>query len=166
MLRPRIAKVVVNVCVGTSGDPLERACRIVEQLTGQRPAKRKAKKTVKGFDIRKGEEIACTVTLRGERALNFLRKALQATGNKLPRHSFDRCGNFAFGIREHIDIPGTKYDPRLGIIGMDICVTLERRGYRVSRRKRTRAKVGRRHRLTQEEAIEFVRSELGVEVVD
>ena len=165
MLKPRVEKVVVNCCVGRSGEPLEKATRILEELTGQRPCVRRAKKTIRGFGIRKGEPIACLVTLRGQKALDFLKKALAAVDNKVRASSFDEHGNFSFGIREHIEIPGTKYKPELGIIGMDVCVSLERPGYRVKRRRRCRARIGRKHLLTREEGMVFAKHELGVEVV-
>ncbi|MFQ6053982.1 MAG: 50S ribosomal protein L5 [Candidatus Bathyarchaeia archaeon] len=164
MRTPRIGKVVVNISTGQSGEPLDRAMTILEQLTGQRPRIRRAKRTNRTFGIRKNEPIACVVTLRGERAEAFLRKALETVGNRISPRSFDRQGNFAFGIREHIDMPGTRYDPNLGITGMDVMVTVERPGYRVARRKRCRSKIGRTHRITREEAVEFIKSRFGTEV--
>ena len=165
MLKPRIEKVVVNMCVGKSGEPLEKASKVLEELTGQRPCKRKAKQTIRDFGIRKGEPIACVVTLRKEKAIEFLKKAFQAIGNKLPKSCFDKFGNFSFGIKEHIDIPGTKYSPELGIFGMDICVSLERPGYRVKRRRRVKSKIGKHHLLTPEEAMLFIKETFGVEIV-
>jgi len=164
MREPRIGKVVVNITVGASGEPLNKAMTILEQLTGQRPCMRRAKRTIRTFGIRKNEPIACMVTLRGERAEAFLRRALEAVGNRISPRSFDGNGNFAFGIKEHIDIPGTRYDPNLGIVGMDVMVSVERPGYRVARRRRARAKVGRSHRVTREEAVEFIRNRFGTEV--
>jgi len=165
MLKPKIEKVTVNISVGKSGDPLEKASKILEELTGQRPYKRKAKKTIRDFEIRKGEPIACVVTLRKERAVEFLKKAFEAVDNKLSKRCFDELGNFSFGIKEHIEIPGTKYVPELGIYGMDVCVTLGRPGYRVKRRRRTRSKIGSHHLLTPEEAMLFLKETFGVEIV-
>lgn len=165
MLKPRIEKVVVNLSVGKSGEPLEKAAKVLKEITGQTPAKRKAKKTVRDFGIRQGEPIACLVTLRKHKAIDFLKKVLPILENKIPRTSFDKYGNFAFGIKEHIEIPGVKYDPNIGIFGMDVCVSMNRGGYRVKNRRRRKAKLGSRHVLTPEEAIALVRQELGVEVV-
>ncbi|RJS84299.1 50S ribosomal protein L5 [Candidatus Bathyarchaeota archaeon] len=165
MLKPRIEKVVVNVSVGKSGEPLEKASKILEELTGQKPCRRKAKKTIRDFGIRRGEPIACLVTLRGAKAKEFLSKAFQAVDNKISSKSFDEFGNFAFGIKEHIEIPGTKYKPELGIIGMDVCVSMEKPGYRVKRRRRVRSKVGSSHLVTKEESMLFLKEEFGVEVV-
>jgi len=164
MLKPRIEKVIVNMSVGKSGEPLEKAAKVLEQLTGQKPCKRKAKKTIRDFGIRKGESIACLVTLRKEKAKEFLKRALQAVENKLLKEHFDQYGNFSFGIKEHIDIPGTKYIPELGIHGMDVSVALSRPGQRVKYRHRVKSRVGVKHRLSPEEAIAFVQEEFGIEV--
>jgi large subunit ribosomal protein L5 len=164
MLKPRLEKVTVNMAVGKSGEPLEKAVKVLEQLTGQKPCGSKAKKTVRDFGIRKGESIACIVTLRRTKTREFLKKAFEAVDNKISRGNFDRVGNFSFGIKEHIDIPGTKYVPELGIHGMDVCVTLARPGQRVKRRHRAKSKVGAKQILTPEEAMVFVKDEFGVEV--
>ncbi|HDJ21915.1 MAG TPA: 50S ribosomal protein L5 [Candidatus Bathyarchaeota archaeon] len=160
----RLGKVVVNISVGASGEPLQNAMDILEEVTGQKPNHRVAKQSIRPWGIRRGEPMACTVTLRKEKADAFLRKALTAVGHRLKARSFDRDGNFAFGIREHIDLPGTRYDPEKGIIGMDVCVSLERPGYRVARRRRARSKVGHNHRVTPEEAMRFIVENYNVEV--
>jgi large subunit ribosomal protein L5 len=164
MLKPKIEKVTVNMAVGKSGETLEKAMKVLEQLTGQRPCKRKAKKTIRDFGIRKGEPIACLVTLRKERAKEFLEKAFQAVDNKVSRDRFDNQGNFSFGIKEHIEMPGTKYIPELGIHGFDVCVTLCRPGYRVKKRRHAKSDIGSRHKLTPEEAMLFIKEEFGVEI--
>jgi large subunit ribosomal protein L5 len=156
MKKIKIGKVVVNISVGQSGQPLSNAMQILGSVTGQTPNQRAAKQSIRPWGIRKGEPMACAVTLRGEKADEFLHKAFTAIRHELNPRSFDKDGNFAFGIKEHIDIPGTRYDPQMGIIGMDVAVALERAGYRVSRRKRARSKVGTSHRITPEEAREFI----------
>lgn len=165
MLKPRIDKVVVNISVGKSGEPLEKAVRVLKDLTGQNPCKRKARKTVRDFGIRKGEPIACMVTLRKQRAVEFLKKALTVLDNKISKKCFDKHSNFAFGIKEHIEIPGVKYDPDIGIFGMDVCISLSRPGYRVKNRRIKRTKIGAQHILTREETMVFAKNVLGVELV-
>ncbi len=165
MRRIKISKVVLNIGVGKSGEPLEKAAKVLEQLTGQKPSFRKAKRTIRDFGIHRKEPIGVMVTVRGEKARELLRKLLKAREDRLPPSSFDEFGNVNFGIKEHIDIPGMKYDPDIGIFGMNVCVSLERPGYRVMRRRRMRSKVGRKHRIGREEAIEFFKREFGVEVV-
>ena len=164
MLKPRIEKVVVNMSVGKSGEPLEKASKVLEQLTGQKPGLRKAKKTIRDFGVRKGESIACMVTLRKEEAKEFLKRVFPAIENRLSKENFDQLGNFSFGIKEHIDIPGTKYIPELGIHGMDVSVSLSRLGQRVKRRHRVKSRVGVKHKLSPEEGIAFVKEEFGIEV--
>ena len=123
MKKITIGKVVVNISVGQSGQPLSNAMNILQQVTGQKPNPRIAKQTIRQWGIRKGEPMACTVTLRGNKAEMFLLKAFTAIRHRLNPRSFDKDGNFAFGIKEHIDIPGTRYDPQTGIIGMDVMAT-------------------------------------------
>lgn len=164
MRRIRIGKVVINAAVGKSGEPIEKAKKILEELTGHTPAVRIAKKTIRDFGIHKGEPIAVIVTLRKDDALQVLKRLLTAKGNRIKGSSFDDYGNVSFGIKEHIDIPGVKYKPELGIIGMDVCIALERPGYRVARRKIMPCKIGKEQRISRQEAIEFFKA-LGVEVV-
>jgi len=165
MLKPKIEKVVVNLSVGKSGEPLEKAVKVLEELTGQTPCRRKAKQTIRDFGIRQGESIACIVTLRKQNAMEFLNKVLPVIDKKIPRSSFDGQGNFSFGIKEHIDIQGVKYDPDVGIFGMDVCVSMARPGYRIKTRRREKAKIGSRHILSPEESMVFAKNVLGVEIV-
>ncbi len=165
MLKPRIDKVVVNLNVGKSGEPLEKANRVLKEITNQTPVKKKAKKTIRDFGIREGESIAVVVTLRKQKAVDFLKKVLPVVENKVSKSSFDVHGNFAFGLKEHIEIPGVKYDPEIGIFGMDVCVTVNRPGQRVKIRRKQKQSIGPKHMLTPEESILFVRQTLGVEIV-
>ena len=165
MLKPRIDKVVVNLNIGKSGEPLEKASRVLKELTNQQPVKKQAKKTIRDFGLRKGESIACVVTLRKQAAIDFLKKVLPVVDNKISRSSFDRQGNFAFGIKEHIEIAGVKYEPDVGIFGMDVCVSVNRPGYRVKTRRKQKSHVGAKHLLTPEESVAYIRQTLGVEIV-
>ncbi len=162
MLKPRIVKVTVNISVGESGERLQKAARVLEMLTGQKPSVRKAKRTIRDFGIRKGEPIAVMVTLRREKAIEFLKKALHAIGYKLKASQFDEFGNVSFGIKEHTLLPGVRYDPELGVFGMDVAITIERPGYRVARRRRARRPIPRRHRVTKEEAMVLLNELFGV----
>ena len=137
---------------------------MLKEITGQTPVKRKAKKTIRDFGIREGESIAVVVTLRKQKAIEFLKKVLPVVDNKVSKNSFDVHGNFAFGLKEHIEIPGVKYDPDIGIFGMDVCVTVNRPGQRVKIRRREQQSVGRKHVLTPEESIVFIKQTLGVQI--
>jgi large subunit ribosomal protein L5 len=163
MLFPKIEKVTINICVGKSGEPLEKASKVLEQLTGQTPCLRPAKKTIRDWGIRKGEPIACIVTLRKDKAIDFLKRAFEAVGNKLSMSNFDKFGNVSFGIKEHIDLPGVKYDHILGIFGMDVCISFERPGYRVKRRK-MRSKIGTKHLLTSKDTAPLLAQLFKIEI--
>jgi len=160
----KIAKVVLNIGVGQSGEIIERAKSLLQDLTGHNPSSRNAEKTVKEFGIHKGEPIGVVVTLRGKNAFDVLKRLLEAKNNQVSKSSFDRTGNFSFGIREHIEIPGVKYDPTIGIFGMDVSVVLERPGTRVMKRKRANSRVGSNHKVTSDEAIEYFKTNLKIEV--
>jgi large subunit ribosomal protein L5 len=164
MKRIRVDKVVINIGVGRSGEPIDKARNALLELTGQQPAVRGAKKTVRDFGIHKGEPIGVVVTLRREPAIDFLKRIIAAKRNILKYSSFDVYGNISVGIHEHIDIPGTKYNPEIGIFGMDVNIALTRPGYRIAKKSRNSAKIGKTHRINREEAIEFFKQEYGVGV--
>lgn len=166
MERPRIHKVVVNICTGESGESLLKAEKLLADLTDQKPIKRKAKQTNKDFDIRKNENIAVMVTLRGKKAYNFLENAFKAAEDELKARSFDKYGNFSFGVKEHIDFPGVKYDPKMGIFGMDVCVALERPGYRIKRRRVQKRKISPDHRITKKQGINFIKERFKVNIYE
>jgi len=144
-----IEKLIVNICVGESGDKLTKAGRVLQELTDQEPVFSVARLTVRTFGIRRNEKIACHVTVRGEKAEEILNKGLQVHEYELKDRNFSSTGNFGFGIQEHIDL-GLKYDPTVGIYGMDFYVVLGRPGFRVSRKKKDASRVGVSHRITKE----------------
>ena len=79
---------------------------------------------------------------------------IQVREYELRRDNFSSNGNFGFGIQEHIDL-GIKYDPSIGIYGMDFYVVLGRAGMNVTHRRRKTAKVGTCHRLVKEDAMKW-----------
>ncbi|XP_053201349.1 60S ribosomal protein L11-like [Panonychus citri] len=149
-----IRKLCLNICVGESGDRLTRAAKVLEQLTGQQPVFSKARYTVRSFGIRKNEKIAVHCTVRGAKAEEILEKGLKVKEYELKKENFSDGGNFGFGIQEHIDL-GIKYDPGIGIYGLDFYVVLGRAGYNVADRKRKNNVIGPRHRVTKEESMKW-----------
>ena len=164
MKKISLEKVVLNMGVGKSGDVIEIASRALEQISGKKPAPRNAKETQRDWGVRKGEPIGVAVTIRGDDAKALLKRLLEAKGNTVNGRSFDNFGNYSFGIREHIDIPGVKYEPSIGILGLGISVTLTRPGYGIRRRSKHKASVGKSHIITSQEAKDYLAKEFGVTV--
>lgn len=150
----RIEKVTLNIGCGEAGEKLDKAKKLLENLTGKKVVLTKTHERTT-FGTSKGRAIGVKVTLRKNEAKEFLKKALDAVDLKLSEKCFDSQGNFSFGIKEHIDLPGVRYDPEIGIYGMDVCVTLERRGFRV-KRKRISHNIGKNHVITLQEARDWI----------
>jgi large subunit ribosomal protein L5 len=161
-----IDKVTLNIGVGKSGQPLENAKALLVKLSGGlKPVATAAKVRNPIFKIKKGDLIGAKVTMRGPKALEFLKNALKVTDNKMSGRAFDKNGNFSLGVKEYIEFPGMKYDPKIGMVGFDVCVTLKRKGgSRVAKRRRGRAIIGKSHRITKEESVAFAQQKLNVEL--
>ena len=166
MQEPRIDKVVVHIGVGESGQRLVNAETILREITSHTPVRSIAKKTLPTFGIKKREPIGCKLTLRGRKAEEFLGMAFNAAGNTLRSNQFDLTGGFSFGIEEHTDFPGMKYDPEIGIFGMDISVSIKRPGHRVARRRVARRSVPKRSKVDAKEAIDYISRRYGITVVE
>lgn len=155
---------MVNIGLGKSGEAIERGKRVLEQVTGQKPTQTRAKKSIRDFGIHKGEPIGTVVTVRGAETTELIKRLIVARDGKLSESSFDPRGSVSFGIKEHIEIPGIKYDPTIGILGMNVSILLERPGYRVGRRRRRTSRVGKHHFVTREDAMEFFKQNFGVTI--
>jgi large subunit ribosomal protein L5 len=160
----RVGKVVVNIGVGKSGEAIERGKSVLEQVTGQKSSQRRAKRSVREFGVHKGEPIGVLVTVRGDQTTDLISRLLAAREKKMSGSCFDPRGSVSFGIKEHIEIPGIRYDPAVGIFGMNVSVLLERAGYRVSRRNRRASKVGKSQVVSREESMEFFKRNFGVTI--
>jgi large subunit ribosomal protein L5 len=159
----RLEKVTLNIGAGEAGPKLETAKKLLEKLSGTKVVVTLTHKRTT-FGGAKKRPIGVKVTLRGEKARAFLANALKANENRLNPTQFDTQGNFSLGVKEYIDLPGIKYDPEIGILGMDVCATLFRAGYRVARRKIRPSRIGKGQRITPEEAREWVRKEFNVTI--
>ena len=131
---PKLEKIVTNIGVGEAiQNPkvLEGAVSDLQQITGQKPSIRRAKKSISNFKLREGMEIGCMVTLRQNYMYEFLDRFISIA---LPRvrdfrglsdKSFDGHGNYTIGVREQIIFPEIDYDKVDQIRGMDVtfCTT-------------------------------------------
>lgn len=157
-----LEKVTVNIGVGQGGQALENARELLKRLTQRTPANTLSRTRNPTFGLRKGEAIGAKVTLRGTAADEFVKKALTAREQTIKQTSFDSTGNVSFGVPEYIDFPGMKYDPAIGIIGFDVCVTLKKPGFRVKHRKIASRKLPRKQRVTKDEAMAFMKEHFSV----
>ncbi|MFA6461608.1 MAG: 50S ribosomal protein L5 [Candidatus Woesearchaeota archaeon] len=158
----RIAKITLNIGAGKDEEHLKRGLKLLQKIAGMAPVKTQTQKRIPGWGLRPGLVIGCKVTVR-KNTEELLKGILAAKENTLSLRSFDDKGNFSFGVPEYIDIKGMEYDPELKIMGLEVAVTLERRGYRVKKRRLRVTPIGKDHQITKEEAIDFVKK-MGVEV--
>lgn len=164
MRRIELEKVVLNIGCGGDLEKIEKARKLLERLTGRKPVVTKSKKR-STFGIAKGKPVGVKVTLRKKDALEFFKKILQAFNFKVKESQIDKEGNLSFGIKEYIEIPGIKYMHDIGMLGMDVCVTLKRPGFRIKHRKIQKRKIPKSHRISKQETIEWLKQNFGVEVV-
>jgi len=129
MQLPKLEKIVVNMGVGDAKDDsklMDAAVAELAAITGQRPAIRKARKSIAGFKLREGQPIGCVVTLRGERMWEFLFRLINAALPRIrdfqgiPDRSFDGRGNYTFGVKEQVIFPEINVDKITKTRGMDI----------------------------------------------
>jgi len=165
MKKISLDKIVLNMGVGKSGEAIEVAKKALEQISGKKSCARDAKATQRDWGVRKGEPIGVAVTVRGNDAKELLKRLLEAKGDQVNGSSFDDFGNYSLGIKEHIDIPGVKYDPKIGILGLGASVVLTRPGYNIRIRSKHKARVGKAHAISKKEAQDFLVKEYDVEVV-
>lgn len=160
----RIEKLTLNIGAGKDQTKLEKGVKLLKAVTGIDPVKTITKKRIPAWGLRPGLPIGCKITLRKEQARKLLERLLEAKEKKLTDTNFDNSGNVSFGVHEYIDIPGVKYDPTIGMLGLQVCLTLERPGYRIKRRRKAPRKIPLQHLITKEEAINYITSTFKVTV--
>ncbi|MDE1855256.1 MAG: 50S ribosomal protein L5 [Candidatus Micrarchaeota archaeon] len=162
----RLDKLVVNVGIGSTEDKIDNARALLKKLTGREAAHTKAKKRFPEFGIRKGQIIGAVVTLRNKQAEDFLRSALDASNNALGRNAIAN-NSVNFGIKEYIEFSGVKYDPKIGMLGLNVNASFSRPGVRVELRKRKSSSVGIKHRrITREELQAYLEKNFGAKITE
>ena len=164
MQQPRIEKVTLNVGAGKEQSRLEKGIAVLKMITGIDPIKTVTKKRIPTWGLRPGLPIGCKLTLRKNKATEVLKRLLDAKSKKLSPSQFDEAGNISFGIHEYIDIPGAIYDPKIGVLGLQVCLTLEKPGYRIKRRKIQQKNIPKHHIITKEEAITYMQKTFNIKV--
>lgn len=131
MAVPRIEKVVINAGLGKSihdSSYIDSAVEVISKITGQQPVKTLAKKSISNFKIREGMVVGAKVTLRGEVMYAFLDKLINVALPRvrdfrgISRTSFDGCGNYSLGFKEHIVFPEVSPDDVEQLVGMEMNV--------------------------------------------
>jgi large subunit ribosomal protein L5 len=158
----RIGKVTLNVGCGDDPQKIERAKKLLEKLTEQTVVITKSKKRSK-FGVPKGKPIGVKVTLRKKKAEDFFKNVLESVGKKIKSSQLDKDGNINFGIKEYIDLPNIRYDHAVGMLGLDVAVTLERPGYRIKYRRIQKRDIPKKHKINKEDTINWLKQQ-GVEV--
>lgn len=152
----RLEKVTLNIGAGKDQTKLEKGMVLLSTIADATPIKTITNKRLQEWGLRPGLPIGCKLTLRKNKAIELLPRLLGAIENRISKKQFDDNGNIAFGIHEYIEIPGVKYNPKIGIMGLEVCITLERPGYRIKRRRLLARKIPTRHRISKQEAINFM----------
>jgi len=160
-----IEKVSLNCGTGGPGPMLEKSLKLLSKLSGMKAVSTKTTKRIPTWNVRPGLEIGCRVTTRGKKAEEMLKVLLKGKNDELKESSFDDRGNFGFGIKEYLDIPGIEYDPDIGIIGFEVAVTLQRKGFRIRRRANKKKTIPSAHRIYKNDAIEFMKNKFGVKII-
>ncbi len=162
----KISKLTLNIGAGKEQTKLEKGIKLLKNIAGVAPVKTYSKKRIPSWGIRPGLPIGCKITLRGKMAKELIVRLFESKNNELKKSQFDGEGNLSFGIPEYIDIPQAKYDPKIGVMGLEACVTLERPGFRIKKRRVKRKKIPKKHRISREEAIDYIKNEFKIKIGD
>jgi large subunit ribosomal protein L5 len=162
----KIEKVTLNIGAGKDQKELDKAIKLLENITGIKPVKTTTNKRIQSWGLRPGLPIGCKITLRGEQALNMVQRLIYAKDNNLEESYFDEEGNISFGIKEYVDIKEAKYDPTIGMMGLQTTITLSRPGFRVKKRRVRPSKIPLNHRISKEEAINFMKEKYSIKTGD
>ena len=155
MKQIKIEKVTLNIGCGDDKQKIEKAQKLLQMLTKAKPVITKSKKR-STFGVAKGRPIGVKVTLRNKPAEEFLNSVLKSV-DSVTASQIDNDGNISFGVKEYIDLPNVRYAPEIGMLGMDVAVSLGRPGYRVKRRRIKKAIIGKKHKLNKEDTIDWLK---------
>ncbi|MFH1506412.1 MAG: 50S ribosomal protein L5 [archaeon] len=164
MRQIRIEKLTLNFGAGKEQKELDKGIQLLQNITGILPVKTKTNKRIPGWGLRPGLPIGCKITMRGPKAKELLIRLLGAKDNALQESNFDNYGNISFGIHEYIDIPEVKYDPKIGITGLQVSLTLERPGFRIKKRKIAKRKIPHKHQITRDDAMFYMQEQFKLKV--
>jgi large subunit ribosomal protein L5 len=155
--------VTLNIGTGKEQGNLDKALKLLTSLAGAKPVKCISNKRIPGWGLRPGLPVGAKVTLR-RNVDKLIANTLYAINNTLGPNNFDNMGNIAYGVPEYIDIAGAKYDPEIGVMGLQVSITLERPGYRIKRRKIRKGQIHKSHIINKQEAIGFMKEKFKIKI--
>ncbi len=151
----RIEKLTLNIGAGRDENVLKKALKLLKNITGITPVQTITKKRLAAWGLRPGLPIGAKITMRGDEIYPLVERLLLSKEKNVKSSWFDNRGNVSFGIHEYVDIPDVKYDTEIGIIGLQVSITLSRPGFRVKKRKLRKTNVGKHQQITKEESVAF-----------
>jgi len=160
----KIEKITLNMGVGEAGGNLKKAMKLLNNISGLKSVETKTKKRIPTWGIRPGLTIGCKVTIR-KNTESLIKRFLAAKSNTLKESNFSE-GTISFGIPEYIDIPEAQYDAEVGIMGLDVSVTLQRPGYSIKRRAYQKKEIGKKHLISKEDTIKFMQEKFKISIED
>lgn len=159
-----IDKVVLNIGIGSNEDMYTNARLLLEKLTSRKPIQTVSKKRLPEFKIRKGQVIGAMVTLRNKEAEDMIRRALDANDNVLKYSSISN-NSLSFGVKEYIYFSGVKYDPKIGMLGLNLNASFTRKGRRVELRRRKESKMGKRQKkISNDDIANYIENKFEMKV--
>lgn len=160
-----IEKVTINMGTGSDENANANAKKLITLITNKKPVSTVSKKRNPSFKISKGQKIGAMVTIRGEETTPLITRLLDAVDNRL-KESAIKNNTVSFGIKEYIDISKVKYDPKIGMMGLNVNITFKRKGIRVEQRKRKKGIVPDRHKIVgRDEIIKYLKEKFNVEII-
>ncbi|MAF88947.1 MAG: 50S ribosomal protein L5 [Euryarchaeota archaeon] len=162
----KISKVSVNIGAGGEKDKLNKAEILLSRMFTAKPVRTVAKAAIPEFNVKKNGQVGVKLTLRGEDANTFLNQAFEAVENELKPTQIDREGNLSFGVVEYMDLPHMKYDPDVGMFGMNVSVHLVKPGARIAQRKIKKTRLPKKNRVSYDESRQFFEKNYTIKFVE
>jgi len=148
-----IEKVLLSA--GAIDDELKKASKLLNIVSGMKSQIIASQKRIPDFNVRPGLEVGTRVTLRGQKAIDLLKRLLGALENQIPKSQISD-NHFSFGIKEYIEIPGMEYQRDIGTRGFNVTVVFARAGLRVKRKKIKSGHVPKKQFVTKDEIIRYM----------
>ena len=162
MRKVKIEKILLSA--SEKDKELEKSRKLLEMLSGMKAQIIASKKRIPDFGVRPGLEVGTRVTIRGEKAIELLKKFLGAIENTIKEKQIS-SNHFSFGIPEYIEIPGTEYQRDIGIRGLNVTVVFSRAGLRIKNKKIKSGNLPKKQHVSEKEIMEYMKENFGTEAI-